>query len=271
MPDRITDSMNRSAHALLVSLLLCAGCASITAPAPIPVPGAGPDPTPFSTAAALDQLPEGWKPYRLARFKRFTEWRLVPKDGKVTMQATARASASGLQYFTQVDLREFPYLTWAWNVPNAIENSGNSIHRIVDTPARVIVTFEGGRDDLPAADQMTYDLALAIAGSELPFATIMYVWEPGVPPGTVIEHHLSGRVKMIVMGGPSYRLGAWDQEVANVLDDYRRLFDAEPPKVKTVGIMSDSDNTGATAVAFFGDIHFLRSPPIKLGSDTHER
>ena len=180
------------------------------------------------------------------------------------MQATARASASGLQYFTQVDLHEYPYLSWRWNIPQALENSVNSVNRIEDTPARVVVTFEGGRDDLPPADQITYDLALAVAGTELPFATIMYVWDPRLPHGAVIDHHLSTRVKMIVVGGPSYRLGDWDDEVANVLADYRRLFEAEPPKVKTVGIMSDTDNTGATATAYFGDIRFLRSPPIKL-------
>lgn len=263
--------MSRSAHVLIASLLVCAGCASVPEPAPVAVPGANPDPTPFSTASLLDKLPEGWKPYRLARFMRFTEWQLVSKDGNVAMQATARASASGLQFFTQVDLREYPYLTWRWNIPQILEKSANSIYRIEDTPARVVVTFEGGREDLPAADQITYDLALAIAGSELPFATIMYVWEPRLPEGTVVDHHLSGRVKMIVTGGPSYRLGAWNEEVANVLEDYRRLFKAEPPKVKTVGIMSDTDNTGATATAYFGDIHFLRSAPIKLGSDSRSQ
>lgn len=263
--------MRHPAHALLVTLLVCAGCATITEHAPVPVPGAGPDPTPFSTATLLDKLPEGWKPYRLARFKRFTEWQLVPMDGKVAMQATARASASGLQFFTQVDLRAYPYLTWRWNIPHAIPTADNTIHRIQDTPARVIVTFEGGREALPPADQMTYDLALAMAGSELPYATIMYVWEPRLPEGTVIEHFLSGRVKMIVTGGTSYRMGAWDEAVVNVLEDYRRLFNEEPPMVKTVGIMSDSDNTGATVTAYFGDIRFLRSRPLQLGSDIRPR
>lgn len=263
--------MRHPARTLLASLLLCAGCASITEHAPPPVPGAGPDPTPFSTASLLDKLPEGWRPYRLARFKTFTEWHLVPKDGKVAMQGIARASASGLQFFTQVDLRSFPFLTWQWNIPKAIENSSNSVHRIEDTPARVVVTFEGSREDLPPADQITYDLALAIAGSELPYATLMYVWEPSLPEGTVVEHHLSGRVKMIVTGGPSYRMGAWDEEVVNVLEDYRRLFKEEPPRVKAVGIMSDSDNTGATTTAYFGDIHFLRAAPIQLGSDSRQQ
>jgi Protein of unknown function (DUF3047) len=263
--------MRHLGHALLASLLLCAGCATITEQAPPPVLGAGPDPTPFSTASLQDKLPEGWRPYRLARFKTFTEWHLVPKDGKTVMQAIARASASGLQFFTQVDLKAFPFLSWQWNVPKAIENSNNTAHRIEDTPARVVVTFEGSREDLPPADQITYDLALAIAGSELPYATLMYVWEPSLPEGTVVEHHLSGRVKMIVTGGSSYRLGAWDEEVVNVLEDYRRLFNEEPPKVKAIGIMSDSDNTGATATAYFGDIRFLRSAPIQLGSDSRQQ
>jgi len=42
----------------------------------------------------------------------------------------------------------------------------------------------------------------------------------------------------------------------NVLEDYRRAFGEEPPRVRSVGIMSDSDNTGERTVAYYGDISF---------------
>jgi hypothetical protein len=92
----------------------------------------------------------------------------------------------------------------------------------------------------------------------MPYATLMYVWENRLPAGTVISHHMTSRVKMVLVGSGSPKLGVWHQEVHNVLDDYRRAFGEEPPRVKTVGIMIDSDNTGAHVTAYFGDIRFLR-------------
>jgi len=44
----------------------------------------------------------------------------------------------------------------------------------------------------------------------------------------------------------------------NVLEDYRRAFGEEPPRIRAVAVMSDSDNTGARTVAWYGDIRFGR-------------
>jgi hypothetical protein len=41
-----------------------------------------------------------------------------------------------------------------------------------------------------------------------------------------------------------------------VLADYRRIFGEEPGAVDAVAIMTDTDNTGASATAWYGDIRF---------------
>jgi hypothetical protein len=122
----------------------------------------------------------------------------------------------------------------------------------------VVVTFEGGREKLPEAEQINYDLAKAMSGNELPFATIMYIWENNLPEGTVIDHPMTTRIKMIVVASGPMDLGRWHEKRVNVLQDYRRAFGDEPPHIRTVGILSDSDNTGGHAVAYFGDIRFRK-------------
>jgi hypothetical protein len=258
--------MFRPAHLATLAALLVAACASVPVPpAALPVPagsGPGPDPTPFSTATSLDVLPPGWRPYRLMRLKKLTEYRLEPVEGgSVAMMAISDSSASGLQYDTVVDLKEYPYLSWSWKVPDVIAAANNSLAQVEDSPARVIVTFEGGRDKLSDSEKINYDLARAITGNELPYATIMYIWENHLPPRAVIPHHFSARVQMVVAGSGREGLGVWNREVVNVLEDYRRIFREEPPRVKSVGIMSDSDNTGTRTTAYYGDIRFLRQPP----------
>jgi hypothetical protein len=264
----------RTVHVLLLAVLV-AGCASAPSAPTVPVPPvaqaassppeilalpprAGPDPAPFSTAVALDVLPPGWRPYRLARFKKPTQYKLVPYNGSVAMRAQADSSASGLQHEVSVDLHEYPWLTWHWKVPELIAGADNTLQHVEDSPARVIVTFEGGREKLPDAEQINYDLAKAISGNGLPYATIMYIWENNLPEGTVIDHHMTTRIKMIVAGSGSKDLDSWHEERVNVLEDYRRAFGEEPPRIRAVGIMSDSDNTGGHAVAYYGDIRFRK-------------
>jgi hypothetical protein len=255
----------RPAHSSLIAALLAAACAAVpptepvraAAEAPSPAPR-GHDPAPFSTAAALDVLPPGWQPYRLARFKKSTEYRLVPFEGKVALRAVAESSASALRYETSVDVHEFPWLTWHWMVTDVIAEANNSHAHVEDSPARVVVTFEGGRDQLPAAEQINYDLAKAMFGHEMPYATLMYIWENHLPEGQIITHDRTTRIKMVVAGSGLKDLGRWHEERVNLLEDYRRAFGEEPPRVKSVGVMTDSDNTGTRAEAYYGDIRFQR-------------
>ena len=45
-------------------------------------------------------------------------------------------------------------------------------------------------------------------------------------------------------------------ESRNLLDDYRRAFGGDPPRVSGVAVMTDTDNTQESAIAYFGDIVF---------------
>jgi Protein of unknown function (DUF3047) len=255
----------------LLAALLLAACAGVPATAPSASPGRmfatpasaepiarGPDPTPFSTAVALDVLPAGWRPFRLARLKKPTEYRLVPFEGSVAMRAVAESSASGLRFDTAAEVHEYPWLAWKWKVTDLIQEANNSLAHVEDSPARVVVLFEGGRDQLPPGEQINYDLAKAMGGNELPYATLMYIWENHLPEGEIITHHFTTRIKMIVAGSGRKDVGEWHEERVNLLEDFRRAFGEEPPRVKAVGIMTDSDNTGTRAEAYYGDIRFLR-------------
>ncbi len=248
--------MNRPAHAVLVSLLLLAACASTPEPAPLQGTRL---PTPFSLAAIRDGLPEGWSIYRLFRFKPLTSYEVVPLNGTNVVHAVANRSASGLDQHVSIDLNEFPLAEWRWKVPKLIEGADNTVPAHADAPARIVFTFEGGRDRLPDDEKLNYDLAKALTGNPLPYATLMYIWEPDRAEGEILTHHNSSRVKMVVAANARRDLTAWHEARVNVLADYRRAFGEDPPRVKTVGIMSDSDNTGSSVEAFYGDIRFLKN------------
>jgi hypothetical protein len=250
--------MQRPARLVVPVLLLLSACASVPVPefkSPMPSLHAL-LPTPFSLASTLESLPGGWHIFRLLRFKPLTKYDLVRDGGTTVVRAEANSSVSGMRHKVSVDVHEYPYAAWRWKVPKLIEGADNTVPAVADAPARVIFTFEGGRDKLPGFEQLNYDLAKALTGNEMPYATLMYIWEPTRPLGEVITHHNTTRVKMIVAGNSQRDLQRWYAERVNLLEDYRRAFGEDPPRVKTVGIMSDSDNTGSSVVAYFGDISF---------------
>jgi hypothetical protein len=249
--------MIRPAHRLLaLPLLLLAACATVIE---LPRPLQSLLPTPFSIASVIEGLPEGWKTYRLFRFKPLTRYVMVNEGDTRVVHALATNSASGLEQAVSVDLAEYPRAEWRWKVPRLIEGADNTVPAQADAPARVIFTFEGGRERLPADERLNYDLAKALTGNSLPYATLMYIWEPDRNEGEIITHYNTSRVKMVVAANATRDLSRWHEAKVNVLEDYRRAFGEEPPRVKSVGIMSDSDNTGSSVEAFFGDIRFLRN------------
>ncbi|QJR13817.1 DUF3047 domain-containing protein [Usitatibacter palustris] len=248
--------MRRPARFLVPVLVVLAACSSIP-----DMPSQMPSlhamlPTPFSIATALDGIPGGWHVYKLLRFKPLTQYSLVEDGGAQVVRAQANSSVSGIRHQVSVDLHQYPIAAWRWKVPKLIEGADNTVPAVADAPARVIFTFEGGRDKLPGFEQLNYDLARALTGNEMPYATLMYIWEPDRPIGEIITHHNTTRVKMIIAANSQRELNRWYTERVNVLEDYRRAFHEDPPRVKSVGIMSDSDNTGTSVVAYFGDISF---------------
>jgi hypothetical protein len=53
---------------------------------------------------------------------------------------------------------------------------------------------------------------------------------------------------MIVVEGGSTNLNTWITEERNVYEDYKRAFGEEPPMISGVAIMTDTDNTGESAI-----------------------
>jgi hypothetical protein len=107
---------------------------------------------------------------------------------------------------------------------------------------------------------MALDMAQIASGVAPPYATLMYIWENRQPVGTVIENAYTGQVKMIVAGSGGSALGGWKKFERDYVEDYTSAFGRAPGRLIGVGILTDSDNTGAVVEAFYGDIRLLSRP-----------
>lgn len=210
---------------------------------------------PFSANPEGLKVPTQWRPYILSRLKRSTDFTTINYDGTVVVKAIADSSASGLSQRLSLTLDETPFLSWRWKVSDVPMEANNRLGPD-DAAARVVVAFDGDRDKLDFEDRAFADRIKALSGNDVPYATLMYIWSNKDPVGTVIENKHTSRIKMIVAESGSEKLKSWVQERWNLREDYRRAFGEEPGKVTSVGIMSDTDNTGIRVVTLYGDIRF---------------
>ena len=79
--------------------------------------------------------------------------------------------------------------------------------------------------------------------------------------GTVIANPHTQRVEMVVAATGSANAGKWVTLSRNVNDDFKRAFGEEPGRLTDVGVLTDTDNTGDTVDAWYGDIRFLPATP----------
>jgi hypothetical protein len=47
-------------------------------------------------------------------------------------------------------------------------------------------------------------------------------------------------------------------EERNLYEDYKKAFGQEPPMISGIAIMTDTDNTAESAIAYYGDILFKK-------------
>jgi hypothetical protein len=248
--------MRKTIAVLLTAAL--AGCAAVPErPDEIALPAIGK----FSAEQPGETLPSGWRVWKLSGLKRPTEYSLVDHEGRTVILARSRAGASGLVFPISIDLKEYPSLHWHWKVPALIPGADNSQRHTEDSPVRIVITFDGDKSKLPLEERLFADNFRLFTRQEFPYAILMYIWENRAPVGRVIDNLHTSRIKMIVADTGTENLGKWRAETRNVYEDFKRAFGEEPPPIRSIGIMTDSDNTGADAEAYYGDITFL-SPGV---------
>lgn len=239
-------------------ILLVAGCA-LQAERPPDDAIALPYIQSFSSSHPDGEHAPGWQDWTFSRFKKQTRYQLVKDSGQLVMKASADSSASGLRHWLKVDPAAYPLLSWRWKVNELIESADNTRKHTEDSPVRVLVTFDGEIEKLSLADRLLFDDVFLLTGRRMPYATLVYIWENRLRKGTVVPNLHTSRIKMIVAESGRENLGRWQDITRNVVDDFRRAFGEEPGTITSVGIMTDTDNTGTKAEGFYGDIRFLHA------------
>lgn len=242
---------SRTSARALAALVLAAATALAATPAIL---------APFSAATPGTALPPGWTALTFPSIARHTRYILVRDEaGTVVVEAVAQDSASGLVHKLDLPAGERPRLSWRWKADALVAGGDVTRREGDDYVARVYVTFRYSPERLSPWQRLRYSALRLVYGEYPPHAGLNYVWDARAARGTVVANPYTDRVRMIVVESGDGELGRWRRYERNIVDDYRAAFGEEPPALAGVAIMTDTDNTGATVTAWYGDLALL--PP----------
>lgn len=217
----------------------------------------------FSAGKTGDLIPEGWKPFFFRNISRHTSYSLVEESGSHSVMAKADASASGLIRELKINPLEYPVISWKWKIENILKKGDPGRKDGDDYPARIYITFKYDPEKAGFFGKTKYEAARLVYGQYPPHAAITYIWESRSPVGLMVPNAYTDRNMMFVVESGGEKLKRWIGEERNIVEDYRLAFGEDPPEISGVAIMTDTDNTGEKATAYFGDIRFEKRPANK--------
>jgi len=173
----------------------------------------------------------------------------IDESGDRYLSMQSQGGGSGLIYKEKFNPYDLPILSWEWVVFKGIDGVDHFTKEGDDYPIRVYVLFEFDPDGASYMNRLKYSTIKAIKGEYPPDSSLNYVWTTSEISKLEFRSPYTSRAAMIVLRDKSAKLGLWQFERVNILDDYRRIFKKDPPRVATLAIMSDSDATGQSTSA----------------------
>lgn len=193
------------------------------------------------SSSALRFTPDDIMAWESVSFSGTTDYQVVERNGRTTVHADCNGkSGSGLARRESIDLTQTPVVEWRWRINEVYKGLDHQSESGDDYPARLYVVDEH---------------------SFLRWRTraVNYVWANSQPVGADWPNPFTDKAWMVAVssGTPEAGKHGWRTVRRNIREDFQRFFDRSLDEITAVAIMTDCDNAGQQAEAWYGDIRFL--------------
>jgi hypothetical protein len=201
---------------------------------------------------------EHWRPLYFPKISRHSTYTVETNGSESFLKAESNSSASALVYKEGFNVYDYPRARWGWKVNSVYQ--GAALEKISgdDYPIRVYIIFKYDPDAAHALDKIKYGVAKKLYGEYPPHSTLTYVWANSEEQKTIITSPYTDKAKLIALKKGNGKMGMWQNEEVNFLQDYKRAFGTDPPAVASIAIMNDSDNTGQRSVSYIDFIEVFQ-------------
>jgi len=209
----------------------------------------------FSIVKSPGALPSGWEPVTFRSIRRHTSYRVVKVDGLTALKAESDNSASGLVYGIDRPVSQLPILKWKWKISKTLKKGDARYKASDDFSARIYLIFGHEKRGDSLGRWIKLELEKYFMGRYSSGTALNYIWANKMPKNSAIKNAYSAREIMIAVESGDGLAGRWVTESVDIESDYRKHFKADPPQLLGLAIMTDTDNTGGKAEAWYADIN----------------
>jgi hypothetical protein len=213
------------------------------------------------TFSKMTSLSDGWEPLEFPNIDQHSRYELIRENDAQVVKAQTSGGASGLITRLNIKPEGSLMLSWKWKVSNVFEKGDARKKSGDDYPARIYVAFEFQPDKAGFFERAKRKTVELLFGEELPGNALNYIWANTLPEGEFITNPYTDKTVMIAVNSGSQQAGEWVSIERDIIADYRKAFGENPPPIRGIAIMSDSDNTGEQATSWYGDISLSPANP----------
>jgi len=163
--------------------------------------------------------------------------RLEMEEDTYALHLISEKSSFGVAKKIDIDIKEYPYLNFRWKVIELPRNGDFRKKETDDQAAQIYVAFG------------TFKLTAKIVG---------YLWENKAPKLIAGVSPAWSKTRLIVLESGPEKIGKWVCEKRNIYNDFKELFEKEPPKAKLISLYINSQHTKSRAESYFGEIYFSK-------------
>ena len=153
------------------------------------------------------------------------------------LKAVADNAASGLGKEIKIDLNKTPYINITWKIEKDLSGIKENTKKGHDFAARVFAVKK-------------------IGATPLSNRAINYVFSSNNEIGFSSPSPYTKKSIDNVLASTKNNLNEWITVKANVKEDFKRFHDLNVTELDGLAIMSDTDNSKMTAIAYFQNIYF---------------
>lgn len=176
------------------------------------------------------RLPDGWQ-LKVTRGQADVSVINAPQGPVVHFRS--QKSSFGLERGVDVDVSQYPYLSWRWKVSQLPRGADFRHATTDDQAAQVLVLFADRR-------------------------VLSYLWDSSAPKDLIQS---ASSIPLLHIMGIVCRSGAgeanqWISETRNLSEDFQRAYGRKPAHVKGIRLQINSQHTGGFAESEFGEVAF---------------
>ena len=174
---------------------------------------------------------------KVRKIKKKTTYTLGSNENGNFLKAEATGKASGLGMEKKINLLKTPFINITWKVEKDLSGINEQSKKGHDYAARVFIVKKTG--------------ATALSNR-----AINYVFSSNNSVGKYWRSPYTKKSIDYVLSTTKDNINEWVSVKANVKDHFKKLHNLDLDEIDGVAIMTDTDNSKKTAIAYYQNIYF---------------